>query len=154
MHRSGACDVRGYLVVCPVMPIHRRPDFDHHSINPGKCFVLNRVKGPREEGIFRVGNVDMERGWLDISEGAVGEMANQLGWVPVKRAKQLESDLAEAKARVSKLEGHVHDSRLEVVTEMGVKLDSSQRKVRRYKARMADLESELAELKDGADSGD
>ncbi|MCP5023965.1 MAG: hypothetical protein GY930_19635, partial [bacterium] len=51
------------------MPIYRRPDFDHNSINPGKCFILNRVKGKKEEGIFRVGNVDLERGWLDISEG-------------------------------------------------------------------------------------
>lgn len=132
------------------MPISRVPNFDHTSANPHRCYALGQPKGEGDSGVFRLGNIDMERGWLDISEGAVRTMAQMLGWIAPEQADKQTAEITELKKTVRHLEGQVQLSQLDTVVELSTKLDSERRKTRRYKDRIEQLEAKTKETKERA----
>ena len=120
--------------------IRHMPDFDMQSAKPGVCFIRNIPKQPKEGGVFRCGNIDEERGWLDISEGAVEEMAHMLGWVHADKADALKDELEKVKLDLREALRKVDKSRIDTVIEISTKADSANRKARRYKKKFEDLQ--------------
>lgn len=146
--------------------ILHRDNYDAGSLRPGLCSILGIPRQPEETGVFRCGNIDTERGWLDISERAVGEMAAKIGWLPADQVAKLESYIEELEAERDSLAAAVDQSTLDTLhrslrevedaksevarqkeraDEFHRKLESERRKTRRYRV-------ELDELKKGSDS--
>jgi len=125
------------------MTWHKRNDFEQGSVIPHRCFVYNRKLDPDEHFIFRLGDIQTERGYLDICPTAVREMAASMG---MATAEELDKAKDEAKGyleRMREMEGQVNRSRLDVVVEIATKLDSERRKTRRYRATIEELNREL-----------
>ncbi len=74
--------------------IRRLDNYDGASINFGKCFVFNLPKTKEEDFVFRLGLVEGERGYLDIGQRAVVEMAMMLGWMSPQERDRLTDEFA------------------------------------------------------------
>lgn len=123
--------------------ITRRADFEPGSAQPSQCLILKRPKTTDEGGIFRCGMIDYERGWLDISEGAVTEMALKLGWGSAEEVSSLKDEVRALTRELKDLRGQVDLSNIEKVIEISTKLSSERRKTRRYKKKIEQLEGEV-----------
>lgn len=130
------------------MAIRRVDDFDMGSALPGRCFIRRTPKAKGESGIFRCGNIDLETGWLDISEGVVEEMADMLGWASEATVTKLKADLAQLRVQLREAERLADQSKIETVIEISTKLDSERRKTRRY-AKKIEILKQAAEARMG-----
>lgn len=121
-----------------------QPDFSRNSVNPYRCWISNHTKRKDETGVFRLGNITDERGWLEVSFGAIGELAMSLGWISTEQHERQAAEIQLLKRKLAELEKQVDQSKIDTVIEISTKLESERRKTRRYKARIDELEGKEA----------
>lgn len=115
-------------------------DFSSNSVTPGRCLISNSPRRKEDKGIFRIGQIDMERGWIEVSENGIGEMAQKIGWIHPDAAGRLKAEIADLKSQVKELSKLAANANVETVVELSTKLASERRKTRRYKKRINKLE--------------
>lgn len=101
--------------------IIRQDDFTWHAASPNRCFALGRPKLKGEAGVFLLGVADTEenevrgvKGQVQISEGAVREMAIMLDWhapEAIARWRKLHERAVHAlEERIAYLEGEIEQA--------------------------------------------
>ncbi len=118
------------------MTFHKFSDFSLDTVNPGRCFLTNVPKRAGEDYVLRVGNIDMERGWVEISINGVKELASVVGWVSPEVADRLRAENELLQTKLSEALKEVDQSSLDTVTKLARRLHASERKSRRYKKKL------------------
>lgn len=114
------------------------------SASPGLCFAHRSLKPKADPGVFRIGYIEAEVGWIDLGYPAVREMAHLIGWADEVEVTELNQSLATALNEVAELRKKVDDSTLDTVIKLSLKAQAADKKARRYGARVKELEEELA----------
>ena len=100
------------------MSIVKIDDFTRHSVSPNVCFALRRPLSKDDKCGFRLGDIMMERGTVEISASAAQEMAMQLNW---RSPKEWNDMLADNIDRVVALENEIEYLREKVKDFDGLK---------------------------------
>lgn len=124
--------------------IRKIEDFTMQSASPGLCFVHRNLKPKADPGVFRVGYIEQEVGWIDIGYPAIREMAHLIGWADEEEVILLKHDLAHARYELADLRKKVDDSTLDTVIKLSLKAQAADKKARRYKVQIGQLEEALS----------
>jgi len=104
--------------------IRYKSQFTTGTVNPGRCFAKHSGLRPGDLMVFELGEIDLERGLVEIGQEAVEDMARMLGWVPNAQYEKMLEGYRAAEGVMEYYREKANGARIEVVADLSAKVAS------------------------------